>query len=96
MGMKFCCPQCRYIFRVRQASTKCPKCGYRPDDTEIKVAAALGLLAFVIVFALLAIYGPEKPEKRRRRGSTSEFSGPTLVTSFSCYRLGHRFNEPNL
>jgi len=83
MGMKFCCPKCRYIFRVRQASTKCPKCGYRPDNTELKVAAAMALLGFVIVFALLAIYGPEKPEKRRGRGSTSDFNGSVLAASLS-------------
>lgn len=61
--MKFGCPNCNYVYRVRSASTKCPKCGYRPDDSELKVAAAISLAVLIVGLILFAILTPDKPRR---------------------------------
>lgn len=53
MAMKFVCPNCRYIFRVRSANTRCPKCGNQPSQDELKMAAILGLIAMAIVILIV-------------------------------------------
>ena len=53
MAMKFVCPKCRYIFRVRSGNTKCPRRGNQPSQDEIKLTAIVGLIAMAVVVLIV-------------------------------------------